>query len=171
MGFMEKKERIYISLILLAIAIMVLTDLLTDSSEGVSPWHLLFEGGMGLGALTGIFYLFRGSAHLKHQLEDKAIEIAALQQEAQAWRDSSRKYIEGLSSAITQQLDKWQLTAAEKEVAFLLLKGLSLKEIAEVRNTGEKTARTQSLNIYSKSGLSGRSELSAFFLEELLPPQ
>jgi hypothetical protein len=31
------------------------------------------------------------------------------------------------------QLSRWKLTSAEKEVAFLLLKGLSLKELAEVR--------------------------------------
>ncbi|MGE3975871.1 MAG: helix-turn-helix transcriptional regulator, partial [Bdellovibrionales bacterium] len=51
------------------------------------------------------------------------------------------------------------------------LKGLSLKEIAGVRNTTEKTARVQSTAIYSKAGLSGRSELSAFFLEDLLLPE
>ena len=72
--------------------------------------------------------------------------------------------------AIDEQLDKWGLTSAEKEVAFLLLKGLSSKEIAHIRNTAEKTARVQSMAIYSKSGLANRSELSAFFLEDLLVP-
>ena len=62
------------------------------------------------------------------------------------------------------------MSAAEKEVAFLLLKGLSLKEIAIARRTSEKTARVQSSAVYAKSGLAGRSELSAFFLEDLLPP-
>jgi len=47
---------------------------------------------------------------------------------------------------------------------------MSLKEIAEIRNTAEKTARVQSMAVYSKSGLGGRSELSAFFLEDLLVP-
>jgi DNA-binding NarL/FixJ family response regulator len=55
-------------------------------------------------------------------------------------------------------------------VAFLLLKGLSLKEVAGVRNTSEKTARVQSMAVYAKAGISGRSELAAFFLEDLLPP-
>jgi len=39
-----------------------------------------------------------------------------------------------------------------------------------LRGTAEKTARVQSMAIYSKSGLSGRYELSAFFLEDLLVP-
>ncbi len=75
-----------------------------------------------------------------------------------------------MARAIDQQLTKWNLTVAEKEVAFLLLKGLSLKEVADVRKTTEKTARVQSMAIYSKAGISGRSELSAFFLEDLLLP-
>lgn len=90
--------------------------------------------------------------------------------EAEIWKHESRKYLDGLSKAIDQQLTKRKLTAAEKEVAFLLLKGMSLKEIADIRNTAEKTARVPSIAIYSKAGLAGRSELSAFFLEDLLVP-
>jgi DNA-binding CsgD family transcriptional regulator len=75
-----------------------------------------------------------------------------------------------LARAIDQQLSKWNLSLAEKEVAFLLLKGLSLKEVAHVRNTTEKTARVQSMAVYAKAGIAGRSELSAFFLEDLLLP-
>jgi hypothetical protein len=36
------------------------------------------------------------------------------------------------------------------------------------RNTSEKTVRQQASAIYQKSNLSSRSELSAFFLEDLL---
>jgi DNA-binding NarL/FixJ family response regulator len=97
--------------------------------------------------------------------------FSAYQVEAEQWRAASKKYLEGLSSSIDEQLSKWGLTAAEKEVAFLLLKGLSSKEIATVRNTTEKTVRVQSTAIYLKSGLASRSELSAFFLEDLLVPQ
>jgi len=52
----------------------------------------------------------------------------------------------------------------------LLLKGLGHREVAQVRGTSERTARQQALSIYRKAGLSGRAELSAFFLEDLLPP-
>ncbi len=81
----------------------------------------------------------------------------------------SKAYLAGLSSLIEQQLSAWGLSPSEREVAFFLLKGMSLKEIAMLRNTSEKTARVQSTAIYAKSGLGGRSELSAFFLEDLLP--
>jgi DNA-binding CsgD family transcriptional regulator len=50
------------------------------------------------------------------------------------------------------------------------LKGLSLKEIAQIRATSERTIRAQARALYAKAGLSGRAALSAFFLEDLLAP-
>jgi len=38
------------------------------------------------------------------------------------------------------------------------------------RHAPERTARQQSLAVYRKAGLSGRAELSALFLEDLLSP-
>jgi len=168
---MNRKERIVIITILSIVAIMVIFDLFTDSKEGVVVWHVLVEGSAGLAALFGIFYFLRDSFNLQHKLSDSLNENIQLKKEANEWKAEAKKYIEGLSQSIDQQLTKWNLSSAEKEVALLLLKGLSLKEIAEIRNTTEKTARVQSMAVYSKSGLSGRSELAAFFLEDLLQPQ
>ena len=50
----------------------------------------------------------------------------------------------------------------------LLLKGLSFREIAAVRQTREKTVRQQASAIYGKSGLEGRHEFAAWFLEDFL---
>lgn len=167
---MNNKERGFIAVVLLAIIVLVATDLITDLSEGVQLWHAVVEGAIAFSALIGIFLLIRGSVALKHSLVEERRLSSQLQLEAGKWRSQSKKYLEGLSQTIDAQLTSWNLTSSEKEVAFLLLKGLSLKEIAEIRKTTEKTARTQSIAIYSKAGLAGRSELSAFFLEDLLPP-
>ena len=69
---------------------------------------------------------------------------------------------------IQWQFNEWQLSPSEAEVALLLLKGLSIKEIADVRATQEKTVRKQACAIYEKSGLAGRHELSAWFFEDML---
>lgn len=167
---MNQRERFVIAAVLAVVAVLVSFDIFTDSREGVVLWHVLTEGVIGAVALAGVFYLLRGTVTLRHRLEKEIEDFTAFKTEADAWRSESRKYIEGLAFAIDQQLTKWNLTGAEKEVAFLLLKGLSLKEVAEVRKTSEKTARVQSMAIYAKAGISGRSELSAFFLEDLLPP-
>lgn len=168
---MSTRERNFVSLILLAIIVIVLVDLITDSREGVRWWHLLIEGGAALAAALGIFLLLKDTFRLRHHLEEERAQFSHYRIEAETWRANSKKYAEGLSRAIDDQLTSWKLTPSEKEVALLLLKGLSLKEVAEVRQTSEKTVRAQSLAIYAKSGLAGRSELAAFFLEDLLLPK
>lgn len=168
---MNNRERWVIMAILLGTAIFVGADLVTDSQEGVRWWHLAAEGLVALAALGGVIFLLRGSFALQRSLAAEVLKSASLQQEAEQWRKQAKAHIEGLSQEIERQLNAWKLTASEKEVAFLLLKGLSLKEIAEIRKTSEKTARAQCTPIYEKSGLSGRSELAAFFLEDLLVPK
>lgn len=119
---------------------------------------------------VGLALLFRVAARQREEqltlLHD--LEIARVQ--GQRWRSDARALLNGLGEAIEAQFSRWNLTEAEREVALLLLKGLSLKEIAAIRVTTERTVRAQARSIYSKAGLTGRAALSAFFLEDLLAP-
>ena len=169
-GALPGHERTVIAGVLALIALLAGTDLLIDLCEGVTPWHVLAEALVAVLACLGAFHLLRGAWRLRRRLDAQDRDFSAFRLQAEAWRMGSRKYLDGLSRSIDLQLDQWQLSVAEKDVAFLLLKGLSLKEIAAARGTTEKTARVQSSAVYAKSGLAGRSELSAFFLEDLLPP-
>lgn len=168
---MNRNERWVIAVTLFVIAVLTSVDIYNDYFEGVASWHISIEAIVGLIALAGIFYLIRGRFKLQRTLAKEQQFSRDLEDEAQKWKSVSKKYMEGLSVEIDNQLDRWDLTKAEKDVAFLLLKGLSNKEIAEVRNTSVQTVRSQTNAIYTKSGLSGRSELSAFFLEDLLLPK
>lgn len=168
---MNRKERLIISGLLLLISLMTAFDLLTDFREGVLWWHVVIEGSVGVIALFGIYFLVKDTFFLRKSLIKERELSALLLEESVRWKENSKRYLDGLSSSIDKQLDKWELTKSEKEVAFLLIKGFSLKEIAEFRSTAEKTTRVQATSIYAKSGLSGRSQLSAFFLEDLLLPQ
>lgn len=119
---------------------------------------------------VGVVMLFRVS---RRQREDhlqviRELELARLQ--GQRWRNESRQWLTGLGAAIDAQFTRWSLTDAEREVALLLLKGLSTKEIGVVRASSERTVREQARAIYAKAGLTGRAALSAFFLEDLLAP-
>jgi len=69
-----------------------------------------------------------------------------------------------------KQFDAWQLTASEQDVVIGLLKGLSFREIAELRDTREKTVRQQASSVYKKAGVSSRNELAAWFFEDMLDP-
>lgn len=168
---MNKRERLIISGILLSISLMTTFDLLTDLGEGVVWWHVVIEGSVAVMALVGVYLLVKGTFTLRKSLKNERERSAKLIEENIHWIESAKKFLDGLSKSIDMQLDKWELSKSEKEVAFLLIKGLSLKEIAEYRSTAEKTTRTQATSIYAKSGLSGRSQLAAFFLEDLFLPQ
>ena len=65
----------------------------------------------------------------------------------------THQLLAGLSVKIENQFAHWQLTPAETEVGFLLLKDFSLKEIADMRNTKLKTVQQQSQSIYQKTSL------------------
>lgn len=168
---MNRNERWTIASVLLVIAILSSVDIYNDIYEGVSGWHISIESVVVLIALVATFYLIRGQFRLQHSLMLQQQFSNDLQIEARKWKQVSNNYIDGLSVEINNQLDHWRLTEAEKEVSFLLLKGLSNKEIAGIRNTGVQTVRTQTNAIYTKSGLLRRSGLSAFFLEDLLLPR
>jgi DNA-binding NarL/FixJ family response regulator len=105
------------------------------------------------------------------QLEHAAAAVAAqLRADVARFRTESQQHARGLGEAIDRQFQRWGLSPAEREVALLLVKGLSHKEAAEVRATSERTVRQQALAVYRKAGLAGRAELAAFFLEDLLLP-
>src|SRR5262245_39351501 len=119
---------------------------------------------------VGVVLLFRVTAQQREEQLTlmRDLEVARLQ--GQRWRAESRTLLNGLGQAIDAQFSRWNFTEAEREVALLLLKGLSVKEIAGVRCTSERTIRAQSASLYTKAGLTGRAALSAFFLEDLLAP-
>lgn len=138
-----------------------------------SPFELLLELVKTVPIVAtsvGVAVLFRvtQTQREEHLQVLRDLEIARLQ--GQRWRSESRALLEGLGSAIDAQFMRWNLTDAEREVALLLLKGLSTKEIAAVRAGSERTVREHARAIYAKAGLTGRAALSAFFLEDLLAP-
>ncbi len=73
-----------------------------------------------------------------------------------------------LLETVNKTFDQWGLTRSEREVALLLMKGLSVEEIARIRGAKPGTIKSQSNAIYRKAGLKGRSELAAWFMEDLL---
>ncbi len=159
-----------------AIVLLAVTDIATDLGEGTSLGHVVLEGlvvvaglvGVGLG-LRRITVLRRDAVALRGEAERLGARLAASHREAERWRNESRELLDGLGAAIDRQFVAWSLSPAEREIASLLLKGLSHKEIATLRRVSEATVRQQSRGVYRKAGVDGRHELAAFFLEGLLP--
>ncbi|MFN8542814.1 MAG: LuxR C-terminal-related transcriptional regulator [Candidatus Binatia bacterium] len=159
------------AIVLFAVIFSVIAaDLLGDWTAGTSPGHLAAELAVLAAAATGVGLLWRRLRRLHHEAATLGTRLAEAQAEAERWRSETRGILRGLGDALGEQFQRWSLTPAEQEVALLLVKGLSHKEIANVRSTSERTVRQQALGIYRKAGLGGRAELSAFFLEDLLLP-
>lgn len=127
----------------------------------------LFEKTVLVGAMIGIALLVVRVDAMAENADTLRADLDHARREGAEWRAKGRKLMETLSDAIRAQFDLWDLTPAESDIAGLMLKGLSLKEIASLRKTSEATIRQQAQGIYRKSGLSNRAQLSAYFLEDL----
>ena len=95
-----------------------------------------------------------------------AIRAATLRSERAetALRAASGAFMEVLE----ERFNDWGLTPAERDVALFAIKGLSIQEIADVRDTSEGTVKAQTNAIYRKAGVSGRPQLLSLFIDELM---
>lgn len=153
-----------------AIALFIGADLVSDSRSGTAVPHIVFELSVVGLALAGAGLLWREARSARREVRRLDGDLSVARAEAERWRSDAGELLQGLGAAIDGQFERWELTAAERAVGLLLLKGLSHKEVAGVRRTSERTVRQQALVLYRKSGLRGRAELAAFFLEDLLLP-
>ncbi len=131
----------------------------------------LFEMALLALAVVATSYFAQEMREVRSERNELLDKLSAARAEGEKWRSTARVHINGLGSAIRLQFADWRLTAGESDVALLMLKGLSHKEIAEVRNSSAATVRQQAAAIYGKSGLSSRAELAAYFLEDLFPSE
>lgn len=128
----------------------VIGDLRADPISGHFIFEAIVTSALVLGIVFGTFALRRTVELLRAQ--DQALQVAR----------------GALSDVIDRQFQAWALTPAERDVAFLALKGLDVAEIAELRGAAQGTVRAQLTRIYSKAGVSGRAQFAAFFVEDLL---
>jgi DNA-binding CsgD family transcriptional regulator len=67
---------------------------------------------------------------------------------------------------IEESFSCWGLTRSERDVALLALKGLSISDIARLRDTREGTVKAQCAAVYRKAGVSGRAQLLSLSIED-----
>lgn len=64
--------------------------------------------------------------------------------------------------------DDWALTPSERDVALMAIKGLSIADMARLRETKDGTIKAQCNAVYRKAGVTGRPQLLSVFIEELM---
>jgi DNA-binding NarL/FixJ family response regulator len=158
--------------IILMLAVVVFgsaADIVHDYREGAQMTHLVIEAIVVAVSFTLIGVLSAGVWRQSRSNRQLKAELAAVSKSLEKQPPSEFQAARhNLAIVIERQFAEWELTKTEQEVAMLLLKGLSFKEIAAVRDTLEKTVRQQASTIYRKSGLSGRHAFAAWFIEDFL---
>lgn len=145
-------------------------DLWLDAPESLWSLHVFYEVVLIAGAIMSVVALWTGWWRARRSLVETRHALQVQAAERDAWRDSARSALEGLGRAMDERFEAWGLTAAERDVALGLLKGKSHKVIAFETGRSERTVRQHAVAVYQKSGLGGRAELSAFFLEGVMLP-
>jgi len=110
------------------------------------------------------------------RLEDAIAAALAVEQPAEpASEEQARERAQSRSAGPAAPtfvgLNTQRLTRREQEVAALLARGLTNRQIAEELTIAERTAETHVLKIMNKLGLNRRAQLTAWALKhELTPP-
>ena len=140
-------------------ALVFVLDILL-SALGVYPVPLswstreLLEIGAGIGLFLG---LILGTILVLRAVRDLKRAEARLDRASAAFVD-----------LLNARFDQWGLTAAERDVALFAIKGLSVQEMARLRETSEGTIKAQTAAIYRKAQVTGRPQLLSLFIEDMM---
>ena len=162
--------RLVLAAVLTAIVVGGAVDLVLDEPTRWLSGHVLYELGLILGGLVGAIWLWRNWKRAADSASALQRSLVERQAERDAWRERAAQSLQGLGRAVGQQFQDWGLTPAEREVAVLLLKGQSHREIATATGRSERTVRQHAIAAYHKAGIGGRAELAGFFLGDLTLP-
>lgn len=167
----DRTLRILLALVLAAAIVGGAIDLVMDAPASWLSFHVIYEVLLVLAAMVTAWLLWRGWFQARRSLVETRRMLEAHAADRDAWRASAEHALAGLGRAIDERFRAWRLTPTEREIALLLLKGRSHKQIAFSTGRSERTVRQHAVAIYGKSGHGGRAELAAFFLEDLMLPE
>ncbi|MET0593541.1 MAG: response regulator transcription factor [Polyangiaceae bacterium] len=138
----------------------VVTDIMLgpDSPSGLELVKELQPSGAPVLVITAFADMARVKEALNHGatfLLEKPFRAEELSRAlASVWEEPK-----GLGHFVERALDRAELTAKERDVARLLLKGLSTREMAGVTGNTEKTLKHHIASIFHKFGVASRAEL------------
>ena len=141
-----------------------LQDIFGELSAGQTALDMLDDGFMFLFSAFMLIMICADSFKQQRSLKELKTQLESVRGKLD---ERDRSVSSQYGAVMQKQFDAWRLTPAEQEIALTLIKGLSFREVAELRQTSQKTARQHAANVYKKAGLSGRHELAGWFFEDL----
>jgi len=166
----ERGLRALLGFVLAATSVGGAIDLYLDAPETLWSGHADYELVLMVTTMAMAIALWLGWWRSRRTLAEATSRLASQAAEREAWRSSAEAALAGFARAVDERFESWGLTPTEREVALRLLKGHSHKQIAYETGRSERTVRQHAVAVYQKSGLGGRAELAAYFLDDLLLP-
>ncbi|HMV44973.1 MAG TPA: LuxR C-terminal-related transcriptional regulator [Leptospiraceae bacterium] len=170
--FQQEKRFYFFALFVFFMTFWILEDILSLYLNAhwlhySQTYFTFMEAVIAFFSITGIYFLFKELKDNKTDIEKAEKVIESLQSKNQKLNDLNLDFWK----SIQDQYNTWGLTQAEKDIATLLLRGLSNQQIAAIRGKSLKTIENQAFSIYQKSGTTGKLEFIAFFISPLLPEE
>jgi len=156
-----------IVVILGILLIFSLWDITNDIIQGVDHLHWISEAlfFLFIGWLFIVF--FKNLLDQRKKIEKLIFNNEQLNKKSTYWKSKTSKIRANLRKDIEEQLKSWGLSTTEITVAFLVIRGYSFPQIANLLKKSERTVRQQAIEIYKKAGFNSRSEFAAFFIESI----
>jgi DNA-binding CsgD family transcriptional regulator len=155
------RTRAYLLLLFVqAICALIFAADIVLSVVGIYPVPLAWTTReiMELGALVGLFLgMVFGSILVWRSFAD-------LRQAQRRLGRAQGVFIDVLNA----RFDEWGLTAAERDVALFAIKGMSVSDMARLRDTSEGTIKSQTAAIYRKAGVTGRPMLLSVIIDDMM---
>lgn len=116
--------------------------------------HLVFEviAVFGLGYAITILWAY----------------LRLLQVEAERSQETIHMLRGNFDDVLLTKFNDWGLTTAERDVTLLIMRGLSVAEIAAARNTAQGTIKAQSTSVFRKVGVKSKTDLMSLIIDEFI---
>ncbi len=151
--------------LLVFITLVSLVNMYNDHGGGRITVHVISEVLTLIAAVVGLFLVWR---FMGARLERAHEELSSARHELEGFRQRHGDTLKHMREAVQEQFERWKFSPAEKQIAELLIRGYSLKQIAGLLGKSERTVRNQTTALYDKAGMVGRTELAAFFFMDVL---
>lgn len=140
---------------------------LVDSILDIAD-HIATQRAYNIDELIHIFFELLATAALGLGILFMRSYLTLLNERHQQAQTSLTALRSDFDNFIGIKFDNWHLSDAERDVAFLLLRGVTINDISSFRNTSVGTVKAQCRNIFKKSGVSSRVDFMSLFMEEFI---
>ena len=162
-----KKDSYFFLIIFACIVIITSIDIVRDLHEGLPLGHVLHEMGIAFLCLILSLYQFKIIRSKSEKLKHIQNDFAQIHEENNQIKLQLKKLSGDFHQIINLQMEQWKFSESEKDIGKLIMKGLNMTEIAQIRQTSESTVRQQATSLYRKANVHNRQEFISYFLEDL----